>query len=93
MKSPLAGFIGRTIAYTLVIGVTSWIAQYLWGELNLDQNDAFVAARQTVTPLIAASPLICAAIGTAARPLGIFGVFYVVGAVLTAPFALNAALH
>ena len=38
-----AGFIGRTIAYTLVIGVTSAIAQYVWGQLNLDQNDALVA--------------------------------------------------
>jgi hypothetical protein len=93
MNSPLAGFIGRTIAYTLVIGVAAAIAQFVWGQLNLDGNDALVAARQTATPLIAASPLICAALGTAARPLGIFGLFYVVGAVLSAPFALNIAIH
>jgi hypothetical protein len=93
MRSPLAAFIGRAIAYTLIIGLASAIAQYVWGQLDLDQNDALAAARLTVTPFIAASPLICAAIGTAARPLGIFGIFYVVGAVLTAPFALNSAIH
>lgn len=93
MGSPLAGFIGRVIAYTFVIGVTVLVAQYLWAQLNLDQSDALVAARATATPLLAASPLICAAIGTVTRPLGIFGVFYVVGAVLTAPFALSHAIH
>jgi hypothetical protein len=87
-----AGFIGRVIAYVVVIGVALALANAVWNFLDLDRNDALASLRSQWTPLLAAAPVVCAIVAGLARPLGVFAVCYVVGAVLTAPFALLHAV-
>jgi hypothetical protein len=87
-----AGFIGRVIAYVLVIGVALALANAAWNFLDLDRNLALAALRSQVTPLLAVAPIACALLAGIARPLGVFATFYVVGAILTAPFALLHAV-
>jgi hypothetical protein len=87
-----AAFIGRVIVYVFIIGVALAIAQALWNFFDLDRNDELAALRGEWTPLLAVAPVVCAIVGALLRPLGIFAVFYVAGAVLTAPFALLHAV-
>lgn len=87
-----AGFIGRVIAYVLVIGIALAIANAAWNFLDLDRNDTLAALRAQVTPLFAVAPIACAILAGVARPLGVFAAFFVVGAILTAPFALLHAV-
>lgn len=87
-----AGFIGRVIVYVAVIGVALALANWTWNFLDLDRNDTLAALRSQWTPFLAAAPIVCAIVAGLARPLGVFAVFYVVGAVLTAPFALLHAV-
>ena len=83
-----AGFIGRVIVYVIVIGLALAVANGIWNFLDLDRNDSLALLRAQATPLLAIAPIVCAIIAGFARPLGVFAVFYVVGALLTAPFAL-----
>ncbi len=83
-----AGFIGRVIAYVVIIGVALALANSIWNFLDLDRSDQLAALRSQVTPMLAIAPIVCAFVAGLARPLGVFAVSYVVGAVLTAPFAL-----
>jgi hypothetical protein len=87
-----AGFIGRLIAYVVLIGVALAVANGFWNFLDLVRNDQLAALREQVTPLLSLAPVVCALLAGLARPLGIFAAFYVVGAVLTAPFALLHAV-
>ena len=87
-----AGFIGRLIAYVVIIGVALAIANGIWGFLDLDRNDQLATLRDQVTPFIGVAPVVCALVAGFARRLGVFAVFYVVGAILTAPFALLHAV-
>lgn len=88
----LAGFIGRVVAYLVVIGLALALANALWNFLDLDRNDALAALRAEVTPLLAGVPVVCALLAGIARPLGVFTASFVVGALLTAPFALLHAV-
>ncbi|HXP91861.1 MAG TPA: hypothetical protein VN905_00190 [Candidatus Binatia bacterium] len=83
-----AGFIVRVITYVVVIGVALAIANSIWNFLDLDRSEELAALRNQVTPMLAIAPVVCALVAGPARSLGVFAVFYVVGAVLTAPFAL-----
>jgi hypothetical protein len=87
-----AGFLARVIVYVVIIGVALAIANGIWNFLDLDRNDQLAALRDQVTPLLGIAPVACALIAGLARPLGVFAVSYVVGAVLTAPFALLHAV-
>jgi hypothetical protein len=87
-----AAFVGRVIAYVFVVGIALAVAGAIWNFLDLDRNDTLAALRGEWTPLLAIAPIVCALIGGFMRPLGVFAVFYVVGAVLTAPFALLHAV-
>ena len=87
-----AGFIGRLIAYVVVVGVALAIANGVWNFLDLDRNDQLAMLRDQVTPLLALAPVVCALIAGLSRPLAVFALCYVVGAVLTAPFALLHAV-
>lgn len=85
-------FIARVIAYVFLIGVAIAIAQVWWQAYALDSADGLATARDQAEPFLAISPLVCAGLGAVARPLGTFLVFFVAGAVITAPFALAHAI-
>lgn len=87
-----AAFIGRVIVYVFVIGIAIALAQAIWNFLDLDRNQTLAALRDQWAPALAVTPVICALVGGVLRPLGIFAACYVVGAVLTAPFALLHAV-
>ena len=58
MSGAFSGFIGRVIAYTLVIGLTVALAQYMWAQLDLDQSDEAKKKALYYAPLIPASVLL-----------------------------------
>jgi|GEM_PF-1739267 nitric oxide reductase large subunit len=87
-----AAFITRVIVYVVFIGIAAWIAQSIWNFYDLDRSAELAALRAQFSPLLVIVPVICAILAGVARPLGVFAACYVVGAMLTAPFALLHAV-
>jgi hypothetical protein len=83
-----AMFIVRFLAYALALGITYAIAQNIWTNKGLDLNDGLVSVHALGVAVLTFAPLVLAGIAIVARPLAIFVLFYLIGAVLTAPFAL-----
>jgi len=83
-----AAFIVRFLAYSLVLWLAYAIAQAQWTNTDLDLNDALAGLHSAAVVVIAIAPLALAIVAIVARPLAIFVLFYLVGAVVTAPFAL-----
>lgn len=83
-----AAFIVRFLAYSLILWVTYAIAQAQWTGADLDLNDNFGSLHSLGVSVLMISPLVLAIVAMIARPVAIFVLFYLVGAVLTAPFAL-----
>ena len=83
-----AVFIVRFLTYAIVLGIAYGISQGYWSREGLDLNADLGAYHAAAVPVLMAAPLVLAIVATVARPLAIFILFYLVGAVLTAPFAL-----
>jgi hypothetical protein len=83
-----ASFIVRFLAYSVVLWATYALAQAEWTNANLDLNDSMLSVHALGVTVLTISPLLLAIVAIVARPLAIFVLFYLVGAVLTAPFAL-----
>jgi len=83
-----AVFIVRFLIYAIVLGATYGIAQALWAARNLDSNSDLNYVHATGVTVLMIAPLVLAIVAAIARPLAIFVLFFLVGAVLTAPFAL-----
>jgi hypothetical protein len=83
-----AAFIVRFLAYSLVLWAAYAIAQMQWTNADLDLNDALSGLHALGVAILTIAPLVLAIIAIVARPLAIFVLFYLVGVVVTAPFAL-----
>jgi len=82
-----ASFLIRFVGYALVMAVAYSLGSYLWTRNGLDGVDALSGFRALGFLLFVFAPFCLALVGVVARPLALFVLFYLVGAMLTAPFA------
>jgi hypothetical protein len=83
-----ASFLLRFIGYAFVMALTYEVGQFFWTQSGLDMVDQLVGIHSIGVAIVALAPLVLALIAVVARPLATFALFYLVGAILTAPFAL-----
>jgi len=83
-----ATFIVRFLVYAIVLGVAYAISQNFWAQNGLDLNPNVAGYHALAVTVLTAAPFVLALVAIVARPLAIFVLFYLVGAALTAPFAL-----
>ena len=81
-------FLLRFLVYAIVIGVAYSVAQSFWVQDNLDTSTTFAGVHAIGTAILIVAPFVLAIVAAIARPLAIFVLFFLVGAMLTAPFAL-----
>jgi hypothetical protein len=81
-------FLLRFLIYAIVLGATYAIAQALWASHDLEAYSDLNGVHALGVTVLMVAPIALAVIAIVARPLAIFVLFYLVGAVLTAPFAL-----
>lgn len=84
-----AAFILRFLLYAVVLGVAYGIANGFWIQDGLDLNESLAGYHSVAIAALAIAPFVLALVGIVARPVAVFVLFYLVGAVLTAPFALS----
>ena len=84
----MGAFLLRFLLYAIVIGVAYSIAQRFWVQDNLDMSAAFAGVHAIGTLILIVAPFVLAVVAAIARPLAIFMLFFLLGAMLTAPFAL-----
>jgi hypothetical protein len=83
-----ASFIVRFLGYSIVLWLSYALAQAQWTNADLDLDDNMLSLHSIGITVLTISPLVLAIVAIVARPLALFVLFYLVGAVLTAPFAL-----
>ena len=88
MGSGFAAFLLRFLLYAAVMGVAYQIAQTFWLRNGLDGIGALDGLHALGVGILMLAPIVLALVALVARPLAIFVLFYLVGAMLTAPFAL-----
>jgi hypothetical protein len=85
----VAAFIVRLAGYAILLGVSARLAQWLWDARGLDAVAVLQAPHDTAVAVLALAPIVLALVGLGAlRPVATFVVWFLVGAALTAPFAL-----
>jgi predicted exporter len=85
----IIAFIVRLVGYALLIGIPVRIAEYFWVRASLDQVDLLRPSHDVATVTATLAPFILAFFGFGAlRKTAVFVACYIVGAALTAPFAL-----
>jgi hypothetical protein len=85
----LAGFLIRLVAYAVALGIVSRIAEYLWVQRGLDGSIALQPLHDAGITTLVIAPIVLAVIGFGPlRPVAIFIATFLIGAALTAPFAL-----
>jgi hypothetical protein len=85
-----AGFLIRLVAYAVVLGIVSRLAEALWVQHGLDGSIELQQLHDNGTLALTIAPLVLAVIGFG--PLlraAIFIAALLAGAALTAPFALS----
>ncbi|MGH7661094.1 MAG: hypothetical protein ACRENA_09310 [Vulcanimicrobiaceae bacterium] len=86
-----ATFVLRFLSYAIVLGIAYGIAQDFWVREGLDRSESLAGYHSIAIAALTIAPLVLAVVAIVARPLALFVLFYLVGAVLTAPFALAHA--
>jgi hypothetical protein len=85
----VAAFIVRLAAYAILLGVTARLAQWLWDRRGLDDVLVLQSPHDTAVAVLALAPIVLALVGVRGlRRVAIFIAWFLVGAALTAPFAL-----
>ena len=85
----VAGFIVRLAGYAVLLGIAARLAQYLWDQRGLGDVLALQGLHDSGVAVMALAPIVLALVGLGAlRPVAVFVAWFLVGAVLTAPFAL-----
>jgi uncharacterized membrane protein YvlD (DUF360 family) len=85
----LAGFLIRLVAYAVALGVVSRIAEYLWVQRGLDGSITLQPLHDAGITTLVIAPIVLAIVGFGRlRPVAIFLATFLIGAALTAPFAL-----
>ena len=83
------GFIVRLLGYALVLGIVSRVAEWLWVGRGLDASSTLQTFHDTGVTTLVVAPLVLALVGFGVlRPVAVFIAAFLVGAALTAPFAL-----
>jgi len=83
-----AAFIVHFLLYAITLGIAYAIANGVWIQDGLDLNANLAGYHSLAVTCLAIAPFVLALVAMVARPLAVFVLFYLVGAVLTAPFAL-----
>jgi hypothetical protein len=84
-----ATFVLRFLSYAIVLGIAYGVAQNFWVQRGLDLNENLAGYHTVAITALTLAPLVLAVVAIVARRLAVFVLFYLVGAVLTAPFALS----
>ena len=85
----LAAFVVRLAAYAIALGIVGRLAEWLWDRRGLDLVTTLQAPHDTAMTILAVAPIGLALIGFGAlRALAVFAAAFLIGAALTAPFAL-----
>jgi hypothetical protein len=85
----ITGFLIRLVVYAIVLGVVSRIAEYLWVQRALDGSSALQPFHDAGITTLVIAPIVLALLGVGKlRALTIFIAAFLIGAALTAPFAL-----
>jgi len=85
----LTGFFIRLVVYAIVLGVVSRVAEYLWVRHGLDGSIALQPFHDAGITTLVIAPIVLAIVGFGRlRPVAIFLATFLIGAALTAPFAL-----
>jgi len=84
----LTGFFIRLVAYAVVLGIVSRVAEALWVQHGLDGSIALQPFHDAGITTLVIAPVVLALVG--AGPLRVAAIFvaaFLIGAALTAPFA------
>jgi hypothetical protein len=85
----LAGFLIRLVGYAIVFGVVARLAEYLWVRQALDGSIVLQPLHDAGITTLVIAPIVLALVGVGPlRPVAIFVAAYLIGAALTAPFAV-----
>jgi hypothetical protein len=83
-----ATFLLRFIGYAIVMAIAYGIANFFWAQNGLDFVDTVQGLHSLAVVVVGVAPLILALVAIVARPVAVFLLFYIAGAIVTAPFAL-----
>jgi hypothetical protein len=82
-------YVVRLVGYALLIGIPVRIAEYFWVRAALDSVDLLRTPHEVATATATIAPFVLAVFGYGAlRNVAVFIALFIVGAALTAPFAL-----
>ncbi len=85
----VAGFIVRLAVYAILLGIAARLAQFWWDQRGLGDVAVLQSLHDTAVAVLALAPIALALVGIGPlRPLAVFVAWFLVGAALTAPFAL-----
>ena len=85
----VVGFLVRLVVYALILGIVSRIAEYVWVQHGLDGSIALQPLHDAGVTTLVIAPIVLALIGFGPfRAVAVFVAAFLVGAALTAPFAL-----
>ena len=85
----VTGLLIRIVAYAVVLGIVSRVAEHLWVARALDGSLALQPLHDAGITTLVIAPVILALAGVGRlRPVAIFLAAFLCGAALTAPFAL-----
>lgn len=83
-----AAFVVRLAAYAIVLGIASRLADWLWVSRGLGGVGLLAAAHDNALAALAVAPVVLALGFGPLRRVAIFAAGFLIGAALTAPFAL-----
>lgn len=82
-------FIIRLVAYAVVLGIASRVAEWLWVAHGFEGSALLAPLHDNAITVLSISPLVLAVFGVGfLRPVAVFVAAFLCGAALTAPFAL-----
>ncbi|MBV8152306.1 MAG: hypothetical protein JOY59_12175 [Candidatus Eremiobacteraeota bacterium] len=84
----IASFLLRFVGYAMVLAIAYALGSYFWYRNGLDGVDALADVRALGFAIFVFAPFLLALVGAVARSFSVFVLFFLVGAMLTAPFAL-----
>jgi hypothetical protein len=85
----ITGFLIRLVGYAFALGIVARIAESLWVSHGLDGSIALQPFHDAGVTTLVIAPIVLALLGFGPlRPLAVFVAAFLIGAAITAPFAL-----
>jgi hypothetical protein len=81
-------FVVRLAAYAIVLGIAARLADWLWVSRGLGGVGVLAGPHDTALAALAVAPIVLALGFGRLRPVAVFAAGFLIGAALTAPFAL-----